>query len=46
MEKHIIFNGCKFTRDEKTGYYLKSTKPRKRLKNRVDGLPPDMIEYM
>ena len=30
-EKHIIFDGCKFTRDERTGYYLKSTKPRKRL---------------
>ena len=31
IEKHIIFDGQKFTRDEKTGYYLKSTKPRKRL---------------
>lgn len=31
MEKHIIFDGHKFTRDDKTGYYLKSTKPRKRL---------------
>lgn len=31
MEKHIFFDGQKFTRDEKTGYYLKSTKPRKRL---------------
>ena len=31
MEKYIFFDGHKFTRDEKTGYYLKSTKPRKRL---------------
>lgn len=29
--KQIIFDGHKFTRDEKTGYYLKTTKPRKRL---------------
>lgn len=29
--KHIYFNGEKFTKDEKTGYYLKSKKPRKRL---------------
>lgn len=29
-EKHIFFNGLKFTRDEKTGYYLNST-IRKRL---------------
>lgn len=27
----IIFDGHKFTRDKKTGYYLKTTKPRKRL---------------
>lgn len=25
MEKHQYFNGLKFTRDEKTGYYLNST---------------------
>lgn len=30
MEKYIYFNGIKFTRDEKTGYYLNST-IRKRL---------------
>lgn len=30
-EKYIIFDGCKFTRDERTGYYLKTTKPRTRL---------------
>lgn len=30
-KKHIIFDNQKFTLDEKTGYYLKSTKPRKRL---------------
>lgn len=29
--KQIIFDGHKFTKDEKTGYYLKTTKPRKRL---------------
>lgn len=27
----IIFDGHKFTKDKKTGYYLKTTKPRKRL---------------
>lgn len=29
--KQIIFDGHKFTKDEKTGYYLKTTKPRTRL---------------
>lgn len=29
--EQIIFDGHKFTRDKKTGYYLKTTKPRKRL---------------
>lgn len=31
MNEQIIFDGHKFTKDKKTGYYLKTTLPRKRL---------------
>lgn len=31
MSEHIIFDGHKFTKDKTTGYYIKTTAPRKRL---------------
>lgn len=31
MSDQVIFDGHKFTKDKKTGYYLKTTVPRKRL---------------